>query len=379
MDEEGYPSALDRFSRLRDILCCPITKAPLRMVATEELRPILAEGENERIPVGTVGAFISDELHRAYPLTQRVAYFLEQDSLRTNVGKQGIALTSSSMNLSDERVKQSVKDWYDRFGWTRNEHGLYNDTATFSQNRPFGYGLYELMSHVAILDRLSGGEFILDAASGPIAHPEYLAYSWYYQCRVCVDMSIVALMNAYQNLERGGFCCLADICHLPFRDDAFDGAISGYTVQHIPKSQQQLAVQELYKVIRPGAHLCILTHVRSSLGRRGLSFPLRISQKLLAALGLARKASIGSPRMKASAQPEPLYFFPRKVAWWKKVAGELSRSYSVETLRILSKREFKSLFGTSNRAAKFMRLIESAAPRLTSGLSAYCLVDIHKE
>jgi hypothetical protein len=33
---------------------------------------------------------------------------------------------------------------------------------------------------MSLLSRLSGGEFLLDAASGPIAHPEKLAYAWFY-------------------------------------------------------------------------------------------------------------------------------------------------------------------------------------------------------
>ena len=38
-------------------------------------------------------------------------------------------------------VKRSVKDWYDRFGWEKNEQGTYNDTAIWSQKEPVGKGL----------------------------------------------------------------------------------------------------------------------------------------------------------------------------------------------------------------------------------------------
>jgi putative transposase len=52
------------------------------------------------------------------------------------------------------------------------------------------------MSHLSILDRLPGGDFVLDAASGAIPHSEQLAFSWFFKSRVCVDMSITALHEA---------------------------------------------------------------------------------------------------------------------------------------------------------------------------------------
>jgi hypothetical protein len=45
---------------------------------------------------------------------------------------------------------------------------------------------------------------------------------------------------------------------------------------------------------------------------------------------------------------------------------------------MLNKSEFEELFGQSNRAAKYLRLIESAFPRLASFMSAYCLIVLCK-
>jgi hypothetical protein len=81
---------------------------------------------------------------------------------------------------------------------------------------------------------------------------------------------------------------------------------------------------------------------------------------------------------RAEAPPHPLYGFLQKLAWWKKVVRGLTDKYSIESLRILNKSEFEWLFGQSNQAAKTLRLIENAFPRLTSGMSAYCLIDICK-
>jgi hypothetical protein len=139
-------------------------------VGIKELCSCLADGKRERIPDGTIGAFISDARQRAFPLTERLVNFLEQSSLPVRTEFSGTASSIAPTN-PDEDLKQSVREWYDQFGWQTNEQGCYNDTATFSQTTLVGHGLYELMSHLSILDRLPGGGFVLDAASGAIAHP----------------------------------------------------------------------------------------------------------------------------------------------------------------------------------------------------------------
>jgi uncharacterized protein YbaR (Trm112 family) len=176
-------SILDRYNLLREILCCPVIKEPLGLVEIDQLLPCLSEAERRRVPKATIGAFVSTAASRAYPVTERMADFLAEDSLAIRHPPPATAPTSPA-----DDVKRSVKDWYDRFGWRKSEHGMYLDSALFSQDTPVGHGLYEMASHLSIMDRLAGGDFVLDAASGAIAHSEYLAYSWFFRSRVCVDM-----------------------------------------------------------------------------------------------------------------------------------------------------------------------------------------------
>jgi SAM-dependent methyltransferase/uncharacterized protein YbaR (Trm112 family) len=370
---------LVRVRFLHGILCCPITKAPLRLVGVDELLSNLAESERGRVSVGTVGAFISDVAGRAYPFSERIVSFLDRDALRTQAASAEIGWAGGPKSGDDE-VKQSVQDWYDGFGWRKNQRGVYNDTAAFSQSSPDGHGLYELMSHLWILDRLRGGDFILDAASGAIAHPEYLAFSWFYKSRVCVDMSITALQEADAKLGAGDFCCLADVCKLPFRNETFDGVVSAYTVQHIPESQQAAAVKELYRVLRPAAHLCILTEVRPSRGHDRFLFLLRVLTKTLKLLRLFRRAQAPptSPAPRTGRPQVPLYFVPQSLYWWRDLASGLAGSYSIESLRVLKKVEFEWLFGSSNLAAKILHLLQGLFPRLTARVSFFCLIDLAK-
>jgi uncharacterized protein YbaR (Trm112 family) len=70
MNAQVQSQALARFSYLQKILCCPDTKVPLRLVGIEELCSSLADDQHQRIPDGTIGAFIADAMQRAYPLTE---------------------------------------------------------------------------------------------------------------------------------------------------------------------------------------------------------------------------------------------------------------------------------------------------------------------
>jgi len=374
MNPNTQPSLLDRYGAFKTILCCPMTQGPLRLVGIDELLSHLSDVERKRMSPDTIGAFISDARGRAYPVTERVADFLEQDSLAIeNRSLTGVPIAGTV--AADDGIKRSVKDWYDQFGWKKNDSGSYIDTAIFSQSAPAGHGLYEMMSHLAILDRLKGGEFVLDAASGAIPHPEYLSFSWFFKTRVCVDMSSTGLVEAHAKLRPSDFCCMADICHLPFRNETFDGVVSGYTIQHIPESQQIPAIKELYRVLKPDTHLCILTETQTSASR---DFLLRILNKLSRMFRPVRPAPPANVMESEKNPPHPLYCQLRTLAWWKTIAGELTKSHSAESLRIFSKSEFENFFEKSNRAAKWLRIIESVFPHWTANLSIYCLIDIYK-
>ncbi len=373
MAEAASPS---RFQEFQEILCCPRTKGALSLITVAELLERLPRDERPRVPDGTTAAFVSGSSLTAYPIIGRIVDFLDQDSLRLS--------NDANENLGKDAhrtsILQSVKRWYDEFGWQSNERGVYNDTATFSQVASTAHGFYELSSHLSLLDRLAGGKYILDAASGPIAHPENLAYSWLYKYHVCVDISLKALQEADTKLGSRGFYCMVDICHLPFRDAVFDGAVSGYTIQHIEASRQSTAVAELYRVLRPGAHLCVISSVNSTRTHRVL---MRIMSGIRRALRLLR-ADASRRREQthfgnsSPAPPHELYFYGRDLAWWRDRASELTASYSVEALRLFSKEEFEFFFNDSRRAAIAARKLETLFPRITARICTYILLDLHK-
>src|SRR6516164_650562 len=65
MSTPVQPSILDRYGSLQHIFCCPKTKSSLRLVGIEELLSCVSDAERERIPEGTIGAFLSTAISRA--------------------------------------------------------------------------------------------------------------------------------------------------------------------------------------------------------------------------------------------------------------------------------------------------------------------------
>ncbi len=159
--------------------------------------------------------------------------------------------------MSDQSIKKDVREFYNRVGWQRVGDEIYQN-ARYEDLRPVSRD-YIHKCHLRINRHLAPtGEFLLDAGSGPVQYPEYLTYSEGYQARVCMDISIVALREARKRLGEKGRYVVADIVHLPFKAEAFDGIVSLHTIHHVPMEDQLPAYEGLYRVLRPGRKMAIV-------------------------------------------------------------------------------------------------------------------------
>jgi SAM-dependent methyltransferase len=265
-----------------------------------------------------------------------------------------------------DTVGGSVRRWYDEHGWQRDGRtGLYNDTATFSGagSGSAGAALYEAQSYRDLNDGFGTGRYFLDAASGPIAHAEYLPWSAGYKNRICMDLSIVALREARARVGPHGIVINGDLTRLPLRDDSIDGGVSAYTIQHIDAEHQLTALRELIRVLAPGRSFCILTGIEPPL-RRWAFVMLR---PLLRKLTYKHK-----PRV------ERLYYHARTPAWWRSTLQGLGLHVELRTLRLLRMNEYKLLFGNSIRPVAWLRRMERACPRLSLALAESAVVLVTK-
>src|SRR5512136_2676874 len=150
-----------------------------------------------------------------------------------------------------ENTKQQVREFYDTIGWTQQGDGLYQN-ARYEDLRPVSRE-YIHKCHLRVGRHLAPtGRFLLDAGSGPVQWPDYLAYSKDYDYRVCADISITALQEARTRLKVRGLYVVADVAHLPFAQDSFGGGVSMHTIHHLPLNEHRSAYLEIQRVLKPG-------------------------------------------------------------------------------------------------------------------------------
>jgi SAM-dependent methyltransferase len=124
------------------------------------------------------------------------------------------------------------------------------------------------------------GKYLLDAGSGPIQYPEYLTYSEGYQYRVCLDISIVALMDARERIGERGLFVVADVANLPFAPDVMDGIVSLHTLHHLTADDYLPAYHELKRVMKSGAKAVVVNGWGDSRLMRFFRYPVLLMERL---------------------------------------------------------------------------------------------------
>ena len=240
-------------------LRCPISGKPLKEMKEEEVKKLNASialgkiftQEGNLVQRKLTEALVSDDGHYVYPVTDGyLAEMLPEQAIST----RGKVETLESLQ---EDGKKLVKEFYDEYGWQKDEEDSYNDTATFEDRRPV-VKEYWSQCHLRLNKYLGGGDYLLDVASGAIPNDEYLTYSQNYQLRICMDFSIQALREAAKRLNGKGIFILGDMTNMPLADSCVDGLISLHTVYHVPQAEQTQAVAESYRVIKPGRQAVIV-------------------------------------------------------------------------------------------------------------------------
>ena len=156
------------------------------------------------------------------------------------------------------REKQDIKVFYNAFGWTWGKSGKYVDTESFVDTRPF-MSDYLHRTHLRVKEFFNPlGKYFLDIGSGPVPHDEFLEYTYNYKKHVCADFSVAGLYGARKRLRGHGVYTNCDVTELPYKDDVFDTVLASHILYHIPKDEQEGAVQEWYRVLKPGGRLIII-------------------------------------------------------------------------------------------------------------------------
>lgn len=152
-------------------------------------------------------------------------------------------------------IKAQVQRFYDQVGWQVDDPQGHYQNAQYEDLRPVSAD-YIRAAHERVGAQLPPeGEYLLDAGSGPVQWPAYLAYSAGYKYRVCLDLSHVALLEARKRLGEHGLYVVADVAQLPFKREAFDGIVALHTIHHLPADEKPACYRGLYATLKPGGRM----------------------------------------------------------------------------------------------------------------------------
>ena len=154
--------------------------------------------------------------------------------------------------MVDSETKNQVRQFYDHVGWQKMEEGFYQN-AQFEDLRPVSKE-YIHRCHLRVNRFLKpAGKYMLDAGSGPVQYDEYMTYSKGYQYRVCLDISLKALIQARKRVGERGLYVQADLAYLPFKKNSFDGIVSLHALHHLKFDEQEKTYFEFQRILQKDA------------------------------------------------------------------------------------------------------------------------------
>ena len=283
----------------------------------------------------------------------------------------------------DDEIKHQVREFYDHVGWQTESDGFYQN-ASYEDLRPVSHD-YIHNCHLRVLRHLNpAGLFILDAGCGPIQYPEYLEYSKGYQYRVCADISIVALQEARKRVGSHGLYVVCDVANLPFKSNAFDGAVSLHTLHHLPPDDHVHAYRELHRTLASNGKGVTVNGWDYAPLTTFLDFWIDLHDWLYAINRPHPRAVITDRTVDPTAKPSNTrgtYVLKENATWLQKEIGSLMpitiwcwRSVSVRFLRAFIHPRFAGKF-----LLKMIYRMEELFPHFLGRNGQYPLVELSKK
>ena len=267
-------------------------------------------------------------------------------------------------NSAASAAEESVRDFYDSYGWsTDGEHSrdasLWEDTRDCAQS-------YISACRLRVCNYLpKEGEILVDAGSGPLQYPEYLAYSTGFSKRVCIDVSRRALILAEEKLGTRGEYIECSILELPLPTNYADASISMHTIYHIEASAQEAAVRQLLRVTKPRMPLLVV-----------YANPNRLSSRI--AHVVRRLTALATTERGRHATTE-IYYHAHPLSWWSRFSDVAE--IKIATWRTLTARMSRvavpdNALGSASLRGLFW--LEETFPRAMLPFAAYPLIVLRK-
>lgn len=136
------------------------------------------------------------------------------------------------------------------------------DTVAADYVEAFADDLDGLPVDRSVLDacsqRFGGAGPLLDLGCGPGQVTQYLADRGIQV--IGLDLAPQMLLLAARRTRQHSFAC-GDMRSLPFRSRSFRAVVAYYSVQHLPRSELGIALQEVHRVLTSEGILVLATHL----------------------------------------------------------------------------------------------------------------------
>lgn len=309
------------YHQIATLLSCPLTRENLTY--SNDIRQIhlfLSKQDNSvQFEDPITHGFFNETNTAFYPIIDDIIVLLPEACFHNldNVGTNSKTL--------------EVKHFYENFGWNKSKDEEYNDEALYVDSRNITQKYHTTTTERAATYLAPSGKYMLDVACGPIYQPDYQAFSKNFEKRICIDISMSALQltKNHIGLDRGIFI-MGDITNLPLKNNLCDNVVSFHTIYHVPKENQQKAVEELIRVCKNGSDVIIAYNwAWHSWLMNFILFPKKVYNGLKRFYQMYLKSKENSK--------EDLYFYAYPPSWFEKEFDRSDITLSFHCLQSLHK------------------------------------------
>lgn len=272
---------------------------------------------------------------------------------------------------AESKVEQSVREFYDGFGWD-DADGAKGEDISFRMFRPAYYPYHDAVEArtMEALAPFEGDLLIVGCGDMPDSHVD-LANR--FDQTTCIDISQKALDIAAKRLPDAA-TLLGSIVHSEIEDDSFDTVFCAHVLYHIDAAQQAEAMREMLRVVRPGGKVVVLySNPRSPL--RYMCSAAKVLNNLAAKI-LRREQQ----HRTSSGQVRPaLYFRPHPLGWWSQF-GDRS-DVSMAPWDVIGSFEERQLLHSDGMARVFYGVagwLERRIPRVAVRFWQYPMIVLQK-
>lgn len=272
----------------------------------------------------------------------------------------------------DSKVENSVRTFYEDFGW-EDADGVKGEDISFRMFRPAYYPYHEAVEArtISAMQPFAGNLLIVGCGDMPESHVEIATR---FDKTTCIDISQKALDIAAARLPKAstvnGSILASDI-----EDNSFDTVFCAHVLYHIDAQQQEKAVREMLRVVKPGGKVVVIYSNPQSPLRYMCSVAKRINGMAAKVMGRTKE------HRHSSGQERPaLYFLAHPLKWWQQFGD--GSNVSMIPWDVIGSFEERQLLPSDWLARAFYATagwVERRFPKIAVRLWQYPQIVLYKE